>query len=298
MKKYLNLYVDLHNILWMTRHSRVKTVSSKYKKDPYAATLIAIETIKGIVHNANKFGATGVIIAKEGGKSWRYGIYDAYKDRLDEPDIYTDEVNQAATMVGEFFKEHTASLVIQADGAEGDDVIAVGIQRTDPGIKSLILSSDQDFIQLMNDDVSLYSITQKEFRESDDPELDLFIKCVRGDRSDNILSAFPRVRKDRLVKAWGDPVELMNLMEETNPLTGKKVGEMIDFNFELIDLTRQPDWVRNKIETCFSCYEPSRFRQLSMPKIIHETFGVGDQHTQFFDGNERAFIKPPVFSLA
>lgn len=292
----LNLYVDMHNLAWITRHSRLTTPKTRYRKDPHAKDLIRTEMMRGIIGAANQHAATGVILALEGG-SWRRGIYPEYKMKEnDEEDIYKEEVTQAVEECAEFFRNHTAALVLKVLGAEGDDIIAFGVQNTAPGIKSLILSSDKDFMQLLYDDVSLYSMTQREFRQTDDPTFELFLKCIRGDTSDNIPSAYPRVRLDRLRKAWDDPYELQNLLEETN-IRGEKVEDVFLRNASLIDLNAQPNHIRDSMEETFVTTPTGKFRQLGIAKALKEEFNLGDEFCRIFDGKHFPFIKAPVFQL-
>ena len=74
----------------------------------------------------------------------------------------------------------------------------------------------------------------------------IFEKCIRGDSGDNVQSAYPRVRKTRIMKAWNEPLERVNMMEETwtNQL-GKTmlVKELFKENELLMDLAKQPqEW--------------------------------------------------------
>ena len=80
----------------------------------------------------------------------------------------------------------------------------------------------------------------------------LFQKCMRGDPTDNIQSAFPRCRTSRIKKAYDDPFERVQLFKET--WTDEKnntilVEDMFYENQKLIDLSQQPDNIRLAILT-------------------------------------------------
>lgn len=82
---------------------------------------------------------------------------------------------------------------IMIKGTEADDVIAY-IWRMIPDDDKLIVSSDRDFYQLINDKTALYVPTKKKYYYNSDikqeygviPENFIFIKSIMGDGSDNI----------------------------------------------------------------------------------------------------------------
>jgi hypothetical protein len=131
------------------------------------------------------------------------------------------------------------------------------------------MSSDTDYIQLINEQTSLYSPTQNKFRESNDPQYDLFLKCIRGDKNDAIESAFPRVRETRLISAWNDEVEMLNLLNERRP-DGRTVGDVLDLNVQLIDLSEQPLLIKQKIQTQIDNYTPAVFDEIKCMKYFND----------------------------
>jgi 5'-3' exonuclease len=106
--------------------------------------------------------------------------------------------------------------VLQHPQLEADDLIA-GFIQLHPDAEHVIISTDGDFAQLISPKVRQYNgvmgITTthegyfddkgkpivdkktKEVKSAPDPEWLLFEKCMRGDTSDNIFSAYPGVRE-------------------------------------------------------------------------------------------------------
>lgn len=177
---------------------------------------------------------------------------------------------------------------------EADDMIARWIQ-THPDDQHVLVSSDSDFVQLVRPNVLLhdplrrinitpdgafdekgkalkFSITssgkikvEKEFLGKNDTldnpdefwEFAKFIKCVKGDSSDNIFTAYPGVRmkgsknkvglleafKDRKTQgfAW---VNFMNQSWEDPEGNTHVVKEGYEINRQLIDLGLQPDDIK------------------------------------------------------
>lgn len=151
-------------------------------------------------------------------------------------------------------REHTSIICLSDDGLEADDLIA-GVVQLLPESEHIVLSSDKDLIQLLrNENVTLIDPSRDKQRTLDDWEGDadffMYEKCLRGDNGDNVQSAFPRVRKTRIRKAYSDPYEHTNMMQSTwTDHEGRefKVGDLYEENKMLMDLTYQPQCVRNKI---------------------------------------------------
>ena len=206
-----------------------------------------------------------------------------------------------------FLRERTNTTVLQCEVAEADDMIARWIQLH-PDDDHIIISSDRDFFQLLAPNVKMYDgirnwtigldgyfedngkpvvvkrnkkrkdktsgkmITESTeiAMEAPDPEYALFVKIVRGDASDNVMSAYPGVREhgsakkpgireafeDRNARGfnWNNFMlqewdKLIGSDEEGNPET-KRVRVIDEFNFnkKLVDLTEQPYEVKNAMD--------------------------------------------------
>lgn len=160
------------------------------------------------------------------------------------------EFKQYITDFEEILRQHTKLHVLSADRLEADDLVA-GMVEKFPEDRIIILSADQDFIQLLKTpNVILIDPSNDARRECDDVDWFIFNKCFRGDRGDNVISAYPRVRETRLKKAYFDEFERLSIMDEkyTNPL-GKeiRVGDMYKENKLLMDLSCQPDDIKQLI---------------------------------------------------
>lgn len=144
----------------------------------------------------------------------------------------------------------TMVFCLAGDNLEADDLIAGYVRRYAQN-ENIIVSADKDFIQLLdNPKVSLLdpiSGTQRTLDEwGGDAELFLFEKALRGDKGDNVLSAYPRLRSTRIRKAYTDDYERVKLMNETWTLLGEeqRVGDLYEENRMLVDLNAQPDEIR------------------------------------------------------
>lgn len=267
------MLVDVSNIVVAMRFASIKTPSSRRQKEKMITEVLARDAISWILGSATKNSCTSIVIAKDAKNVWRRDIDSLYKaGRTTHEDVYYEEMIQAIDLVCEFFKEQTSAYVIQAPRCEADDIIAIWCRMSVGDI--LILSTDTDFTQLVSPRVRLYSPVQKVFREPEDPQYELFVKCIRGDRSDNIRSAYPRVRETVLKKAWESDYDLLNLLEHTLP-DGVKVGDNFERNQSLIDLSMQPEHIVKSVEAEIMNYSPSKYSEMSASKWFMDN-GLGD----------------------
>ena len=231
------------------------------------------------------FNGRHVVFCFEG-RSWRKDHYEPYKrnrkearDALspaqqEEDQRYFEAFDELKT----FMEKRTNCTVLQHPTCEADDFIARFIQ-SHPEDNHVIISSDSDFYQLLSDNVSQYNgITNqhikldgvyndkgkpvidnktKEQKVVGDPNWLLFEKCIRGDTSDNIFSAYPGARK----KGTKNKVGMLEAFADKNDKgfnwnnfmlqkwvdhEGVEHRVLDDYtrNKELIDLTAQPDEIK------------------------------------------------------
>jgi len=235
------------------------------------------------------FNGSHVVFCFEG-RSWRKDHYEPYKrNRKEARDALTPREQEedakyfeAFDELKEFMEKRTNCTVLQNSVCEADDFIARFIQNH-PKDDHVIISSDSDFYQLLAPNVSQYNgITNqhirldgiyndkgkpvidnktKEQKVAGDPEWLLFEKCIRGDTSDNIFSAYPGARKKGtknkvgLLEAFADRngkgFDWNNFMlQKWVDHEGVEHRVLDDFNRnrELIDLTAQPDDIKKVLD--------------------------------------------------
>ena len=234
------------------------------------------------------FNGSHVVFCLEG-RSWRKDFYTPYKanrkvtmDKRSPREQEDDELYfEAYNDMVEFFKDKTNVTVIRQPESEADDLIATWIQQH-PDDNHIIVSTDSDFYQLMAPNVMQYNGTTdqivsldgfidaktgkrvidkktKEEKALPDPSWILFEKCVRGDSSDNVFSAYPGARKKGsknktgMLEAYEDMAtqgfNYNNFMLQRWVDHEEQEHRVID-DFErnkiLIDLTLQPDEIKAK----------------------------------------------------
>ena len=242
-----NLIVDLSNIVF---------VSYFANKNEFTKGLLIHKVIENMLYMFREYKPDAITIACDSPNVWRRDLYTEYKAsrELNRDENY-EEVKEVMIELKDFFNTCTNIRAISIDRCEADDIIAVFSELSKKlGYETIIYSNDRDFFQLLDESTSLHSPIKDKGRINYDisnREYDLFMKCIRGDRGDNIFSAYPRVRETKIKQAWGDKVEYLNFMETIPKNMDKRVSEMFALNKSLIDLSMIPDNIRTAIKDEF-----------------------------------------------
>jgi 5'-3' exonuclease len=276
--------IDTANLFFRARHVAFRA-ADEWEKVGYALHI----TLSAVNKVVNKFGADHVVFALEG-RSWRKDIYAPYKRNRSDARAAQTEKEQAEDKLfwetfdhlTKYLAESTNCSVIRNENAEADDIIARWI-ALHPQDHHTIISSDTDFVQLLAENVDQYNgITDelltirgifdakgkpvidkktKEPKVIPNPQWLLFEKCMRGDSSDNVFSAYPGVRvkgtknKVGLTEAFEDRSKQgyawnnIMLQRWTDP-DGVEHRVLDDYerNRTLIDLTAQPVDIKSAVD--------------------------------------------------
>jgi len=239
-------------------------------------------TLNSIKKAWQDFNGSHVVFCLEG-RSWRKDYYAPYKrNRSDARAAHTEKEAEEEKVFWEafdtfkdFIAEKTNCTVLQHQQLEADDLIAGWIQ-THPNDDHVIISTDSDFVQLIAPNVRQYNgvmetttthegildkkgkrVIDKKTNEAKavpNPEWLLFEKCMRGDPTDNVFSAYPKVRKNKLEEAFNDRASKgfawNNMMLQRwvdHNGAEHRVLEDYERNRKLIDLAAQPQDIRDVI---------------------------------------------------
>lgn len=207
-------------------------------------------------------------------------------------ELFIGHLNEFEDMI----RDHTTIVTLAGKGLEADDLVAGTIQTlgaTDHSAEFIVVSGDKDMIQLLKyDGVTLIDPATGKERTLDDwggdADLFMFEKCLRGDAGDNVQSAYPRVRKTRIMKAYNDDYERANLMMETwTDPSGQQflVKELFAENQLLMDLECQPEHIQKDIVVTVleGMKNPGDFSYFHFMKFLgkYELKKVAEQAEQF-----------------
>jgi 5'-3' exonuclease len=277
------LLVDTANTFFRARHSAHR------QSDTWDKLGFAIHVTLASVNKCWRDQRANHVIFCLEGRSWRKDFYEPYKKNravaraaLTEQEAEEDRLFwETFDALKDFLANKTNCTVLQHGELEADDLIAGWIQNH-PDDHHTIVSSDTDFVQLIAENVNQYNgitdeliTTQgifdkkgapvkdkktKEAKTIPNPKWLLFEKCMRGDSSDNVFSAFPGVRttgsknKVGLLEAFADReakgFAWNNLMlQRWTDHNGMEHRVLDDYqrNVTLVDLTAQPAEIKAKI---------------------------------------------------
>ncbi|MEN6291700.1 MAG: hypothetical protein ABFD07_06760 [Methanobacterium sp.] len=246
-------------------------------------------TLNSIKKAWQDFDGKHVVFCLEG-RSWRKDFYEPYKRQRSEARAAHTEKEaeeekvfwEAFDTFKDFIIDKTNCTVLHHPQLEADDLIAGWIQ-SHPDDNHVIISTDTDYYQLISPNVKQYNgVTEttithtgyydkkgtpvidkktNEEKPAPDPEWLLFEKCMRGDTSDNVFSAFPGVREkgtknkvglreafeDRKSKGFSWNNLMLQRWVDHNG-TEHRVLEDYERNRRLIDLSHQPDDIKQIIK--------------------------------------------------
>jgi 5'-3' exonuclease len=281
------ILIDTANMFFKSRYiaSRMSTDEEKIGM----ALHLTFNSIQSVVRRFAGSEECHVVFCTEG-RSWRKEFYKPYKaNRAVKRQSLTEEEVALDTMFWEtyesmieYLREKTNVSVLRCPTAEADDLIARFI-HLHPEDEHYIISSDTDFVQLIAPNVKQFNgvndqfITLEGYFDSrdrpvkdtktkepklvGDPQWLLFEKCMRGDTSDNVFSAYPGVRTKStkksvgLMEAYADRntkgFTWNNLMlQRWTDHEGVEHRVLDDYtrNVTLVDLTAQPQEVKDVVD--------------------------------------------------
>lgn len=279
------LIVDVYNTFFRARHG----VNPRATESERMGMALHI-TLSSIAKCWREQKADHVIVALEG-RSWRKDVYAPYKrNRVEKRETASAAEQAEAELMWstldhlkQFFTEKTNCTILQHAQLEADDLIAGWIQ-SHPDDQHVIISSDTDFVQLLASNVRQYNgvadelITlegiyngrgqlvkdkkTKQPKEVPNPEWLLFEKCMRGDATDNVFSAYPGVRTkgsknrvglqeafaDRNSRGWAWNNLMLQRWTDHNDQEHRVLDDY-NRNRMLIDLSAQPEEIRAAINS-------------------------------------------------
>jgi len=274
------LLIDAANTFWRARHTAFRGATA------WDRVGLAIHVTFASVNKCWREQSADHVVFCFEGRSWRKDYDHRYKanrteDRAAASVEEQEELQlcyEALNNMQDYLREKTNCTVLQHEQLEADDLIAGWIQ-SHPDDHHTIISSDTDFVQLIAPNVVQYNgiakrtialdgITDDKGKividkktglpvEPPEPEWELFKKCMRGDPTDNVFSAYPGVREkgtskkvglreafaDRNSKGYNWNNMMLQKWVDHN---GKeiKVLDAYHANRTLIDLAAQPDDIK------------------------------------------------------
>lgn len=231
---------------------------------------LILNSIRNLVKTFTKEYGTPVVVM-EGKECWRKHVFPHYKaKRKDQRNALPDHVKELLQASHDIKKELKTSLpyaVVQIDGAEADDVIAVLAKEAQEPV--LICSSDKDFLQLHQVHpfvIRQYSPIKRMLIEPEHTaKQSLMEKICTGDAGDgipNICSPSDTfVKKDARQKSFRKARIQEFLITGIDSCRDRDERDRFKLNQKLIDFTFIPDPLQTQIRSEYQKCAPSTYNE-------------------------------------
>lgn len=208
-----------------------------------------IENIKKI-QKKHKIENSLVIFAKDCRRYdiWRNNFYEEYKQNRDDknktfnPNIFIYTYDNIVPELKELNIK-----ILECENAEGDDIIATLKKKFRNQYEELpiyIITNDHDYLQLFDNNTYIYNLQGLNLRtKSRGEDIDLKLKILQGDISDNITSIFQKKMSiNKILEYVYDTEKLEEYLNENI-----ESRELYNRNKLLIDFDMIPENIKNNI---------------------------------------------------
>lgn len=248
------ILVDMNQVLIAAVMQQINS-NPKVKLDEDLIRHMVLNSLRSYVRQfKNKYGE--IVIACDSKNYWRREVFPFYKSNRkkdrDQSGFDWNLIFETLNKIRDELSTHFPYKVLNVDGAEADDIIAVLATRHAPHEEILILSSDKDFVQLQKyGNVLQYSPILKRYVSVEDPILFVKEHILRGDRGDGI----PNFLSPDNTFAAGERQKVINTKKLTEWLTKAPeefcTTEVLMRNYKrnqmLVDLDYVPEKIRQNI---------------------------------------------------
>jgi len=190
-----------------------------------------------------------IIVAKDCKREniWRMNLFPPYKATRKYDGFKGGPFFKLA--YDSVFKEAGVKYILKHRSLEADDCIAITAKHLvqKPSNNITIITSDTDYLQLIRPRIQLVNLklkpVQTEKNSTMNPNKDLFIKIIKGDKSDNIPKLFDRCGKKKVDYYYQNPDMFLAELEKQNITQNfERNRKLIDFRFipqDLVDEFRE-----------------------------------------------------------
>lgn len=223
------LIVDGNNVAWAAFHALGRAMGAETPEQKARATLLGLtQSIIGMVSPGSPATSDlsdseeirGLVVAfDEGRPHRRRSIYPSYQTGREGQSSFMD--NEPHVLEGiRQFSDAAATMpitILRGQDTEADDLIAAATIQLDPA-PVRIASSDRDFLQMVNERVSIYSFVKKAVIDDDG-----FDAAVLPAAKDGEPISFPRERFVDFRALCGDSSDDLPGLPGIGPLTAARL---------------------------------------------------------------------------
>ncbi len=220
------LLIDAMNLI-----RRIYAAQQKRSDAPLEQTLLLSQN--AVLKNIERTSAKHVAVVFDGkGPTWRHGLYAEYKaDRKPMP----SELADGLPLFFERFKALGITCLLMEE-YEADDLIAtLAVKTSKKGGTVMIVSTDKGFMQIANENISLYHHFEKRLLQIDDVEQQLGLKSYQlvdflslvGDTTNHVpgVPGIGPKTAGLLIERYGDLDTILINSDAIDGRAGKSLNE-------------------------------------------------------------------------
>lgn len=164
---------------------------------------------------------------------WRNTIFERYKQSR----VKKDNFNSDIFMIFEEYLNNNNYKTCKYDNLEADDIVYLIQKKIKDKTNVIIITNDNDYLQMYSSNIKIFNMQFKDIslRINYNPKIELLLKIIIGDKSDNIPKIINGIKKEGALK-----IALMPEEERINYLISINAYDNFNFNKKLIDLNEIP----------------------------------------------------------
>ena len=167
---------------------------------------------------------------------WRNNIYDKYKQSRVKKDNFNSDIFD----LFEDYLSKNEYKTCKYDNLEADDIAYLIQNKLNKVAKIVIITNDGDYLQMYSNNVRIFNMQFKDLslKINYSPSIELLLKIIMGDKSDNISKIQNGMRKDNAIK-----IALMNDEDRNIFLNKNNINDAFKLNKTLIDFNEIPELI-------------------------------------------------------
>ena len=131
-----------------------------------------------------------VVIAVDDKNSWRKSYFPRYKEsrkkQRDKSDVNWEGLFNNINKLVSDLKHYMPFKIVKTRSAEADDIIAIIAMNIKE--KAIVISNDEDYLQLSSDRILLYNPQKKDYVKCENTQKFLLEKIMLGQKKDDIFN--------------------------------------------------------------------------------------------------------------
>ena len=154
---------------------------------------------------------------------WRNTLYDKYKQSR----IKKDNFNSDIFIIFEEYLNNNNYKTCKYDNLEADDIVYLIQKKIKDRTNVIIITNDNDYLQMYSSNIKIFNMQFKDIslRINYNPNVELLLKIIIGDKSDNIPKIINGIKKDGALK-----IALMTEEDRINYLISINAYDNFNFN--------------------------------------------------------------------